>query len=307
MKTIRIIVLLLLGLPITGKGQSELYIAQDMVEDYRYSDAIAFYQKALDKKESKDAITGIANCYRILRQYPDAEKWYAKAYGKDKSDPQIAFELGMMLKANGRYDRAIQLFDRYVQLKPEDSLRANQQIAGCKAAPKWMENPGSVMIMNRRDMNSPYSEFGVIAMDPDEDLYVYSTNRKEEGSRKKDLATESNLPYFSLRGIRLNTIGMADQAFEYQIGASFPYHMATPSFTINKDTVFFTQTTVSHEYKEVLNRMEVFYSAQGESGWSKPEKIDYQRRQYSYGHPFVTDDGNRLFFYFRHARRYRRV
>ncbi|TXC82026.1 OmpA family protein [Luteibaculum oceani] len=291
--------LLLTAFVIGSCSKQNLYIAQDYQKDYKYADAITFYKKAVENNPSKEAVKGLAECYRILRDYPLAEVWYGKAYSMDNRNPEVVYQYAMMLKANGKYDEAISFFNAYKKVQPTDSLYANLQIKGCNMAAKWMEEPLDYELANRDDINSPYSEFGMQqAKENGETIYLLSTNRPGRVTEDFLLANENKDPYFEMLAVRLNDINKADQMYQYRVGENFPYHVATPSFSANYDTVFYTRTPISKERlsKEKLNQLEIYYSVKVDNQWSNPIPFPFNNEAFSTGHPFLTKDGKSLYF-----------
>lgn len=280
-------------------AKQNLYIAQDYKKEYRYVDAIPFYKKAIEKDPQKEAVIGLAECYKVLRDYDLASIWYGKAYAMDNRDAEVTYQYAMMLKANGNYEEATRFFGFYKTLQPTDSLFANQQIMGCKMAMKWLENPKDYSMDNRDDVNTSFSEFGMQQVTgADATEYLISTNRPGRSVETEPLARENKAPYFELLGARINDIGKVDQIYQYQIGKNFPYHVATPSFSANFDTVFYTRTPINTDVKtkEQLNQLEIFYSIKVDNIWSDPIAFPFNNEAFSTGHPFLSEDGNSLYF-----------
>ncbi len=276
--------------------KQNLYIAQDYQKEYKYADAITFYKKAIEKNPSKEAVVGLADSYRILRIYPMAELWYAKAYALDNRDAMVNYQYAMMLKANGKYEDAKQFFTYYKGLMPSDSLIANVQIEGCDKAMMWMENPNDYLVSNRDDINSGNSDFGMLALNDSDQTYLFSTNRPARVMEDGMLAKENKAPYFEILGARMNAAERFDQVYQYVVGKNFPFHIATPCFTANFDTIFYTQTPISEQEKEQLNRLEIFYSVKTGNTWSDPISFPHNRESHSSGHPFLSEDGKTLYF-----------
>ncbi len=276
--------------------KQSLYIAKDYQKDYKYADAITYYKKSLDKNPSSEGVKGLAECYRVLRNYPMAELWYGKAYAMNNRDGEVAYQYAMMLKANGKYEEAKQFFGYFKNLQPQDSSFANEQIAGCEQAMQWQESPKDYDMVNRDDVNSRYSEFGMQQIEMEgEETFVFSSNRPGRNA-EAGVAKENKAPYYELLGARMNDQERIDQIFQYRLGKNFPYHVATPTFTADYDTVYYTQTPVSKAEKESLNRLEIYYSVYNDSVWSDPMPFPYNNRAFSTGHPYLSEDGNTLYF-----------
>src|SRR5580700_2828163 len=80
-------------------------------KSYEYRDAITYYAKAY-KANSYDtgSLVHLADCYRILRDYDNAETYYAKAVALPGISAQTFFYYGEVLKSNGKIDEAKQQF-----------------------------------------------------------------------------------------------------------------------------------------------------------------------------------------------------
>ncbi|GAB4133887.1 MAG: OmpA family protein [Bacteroidia bacterium] len=80
----------------------------------------------------------IAQCYRELHDYDNAEVWYAQASAiPDDRFPDVLYWYGVALMNNGKYDLAIQQFEKYQEGKDPQSpehRRATRNIGGCLTA-----------------------------------------------------------------------------------------------------------------------------------------------------------------------------
>ncbi len=77
----------------------------------------------------------VAECYRMLHDYDNAELWYRQAiFLPDTRFPDTRFYYGVSLMNNGKYEAAIKQFDAYSEpLEPSDKQfqRATRCSAGC--------------------------------------------------------------------------------------------------------------------------------------------------------------------------------
>lgn len=77
----------------------------------------------------------IAECFRLLHDYDNAELWYAQAVSMpDKRFPDAVYWYGVTLQNNAKYDTAIVEFEKFQEGKDPESLeyrRATRNIGGC--------------------------------------------------------------------------------------------------------------------------------------------------------------------------------
>jgi tetratricopeptide (TPR) repeat protein len=59
------------------KAQYVLKLADEQYNLYNYTKAAELYLKAYKKESTLYTAEHLANCYRLTREYPEAEKWYA--------------------------------------------------------------------------------------------------------------------------------------------------------------------------------------------------------------------------------------
>lgn len=90
----------------------------------RYDSAIEYLERA-NKLKPDDYVTlvNLANAYFDSGKYKEAEKWYTTALGKQADDVNVRTDLGLtfMFRESPDYDRAIQEFQRSLQINPNHS------------------------------------------------------------------------------------------------------------------------------------------------------------------------------------------
>lgn len=289
--------LALLAISFSVFSQSEKYIALDLIDENRYAEAIEYFSKAIKKNASPESLAGLGECYKVLREYPKAERYYKRALAADKSNGAYAFEYGLMLKANGKYAEAITAFNTYKSLAGADSLAADTQLEGCEMGAQWMNSStDGFIVRNEEDVNTRYSDFGMMALNDKANHYFYSTNRKKR-TAVNQLSSEVQKPYFSIIDVELGVdSGEVSIIQAAAIANNYPYHIATPSFSVNQDTMFFTRVDIEQKNKEGLNYLEIHYAVKDSNGWSKPQAFTHNLKGFSTAHPWLHPNGNELFF-----------
>ena len=103
MKKVKTITLLLL-LIFVNTTFAQLKRANKYYDNYEYIKAIQLYKKAIKKKDNKDALEKIANCYRLTKQYKQAELSYADLIKLPGIAAINSFYYGTVLKNNGKIE-----------------------------------------------------------------------------------------------------------------------------------------------------------------------------------------------------------
>src|SRR5262245_39508761 len=86
----------------------------------RYADALLHAQQALAMDPAHaDALTLIGLVCIRSGQYVHAVEWIGRAIRQDPK-PDYLSNLGTALKQGGRLNEALQVFDKAIQLKPDD-------------------------------------------------------------------------------------------------------------------------------------------------------------------------------------------
>src|SRR5687767_12429290 len=91
-------------------------------EQNRYFKAIPYYINASKKQEhKKEANLKLADCYRKVNEYEKSESAYKNALATDPNvDPQVRYDYAGVLKANGKYDEALEQYNLYLKQKPNE-------------------------------------------------------------------------------------------------------------------------------------------------------------------------------------------
>lgn len=276
------------------KSQMQLFIANDYFKQHRYQKAIQFYVAAIKRKPTLEATQKLADCYRFVKDYPRAEFWYEKCLSFSESPSSNLLNYGQMLKINERYDKAKSVFERYSAIPGIDIKYAKLLSASCDSAALWSSQPGGVILKNRDDLNSVYSDFGVVPLS--NVAYVISTNRPTVQNRPGKLSKDLEQPYYKIALAELDSTGMAWNVSRFKFDNTSEYHQATPCFSKNLDTMYYTETRITRATKEKINRLGIYYSVRQNDKWAEPKAFAYNNNAYSVGHPFIANNGSEMYF-----------
>src|SRR5687768_3952628 len=106
------IVLLLLIAGITSQAQNTLKAANKLYDEFSFSKAIEVYEKYLEKhEETYEAVWKLADSYRRINRYEEAEKWYAKAVAYEEAEPVHKLHYAQILQVNRKYSEAVEWYN----------------------------------------------------------------------------------------------------------------------------------------------------------------------------------------------------
>lgn len=166
-----------------------------------YYSGIDFLSRYVVKKpKDLKAAFHLAECYRLSRDYENAEYWYDKVYTAEPTKFTLAlYYLGEMQKSRGKYTKAfhnLKTFRKeYKGQKDADIYRKLAQLSlkGCQVAPSIIDSPENVTFKHLgRDINMAHVEFSPMYMNDSTMLYAALKTDKITYYKKGD--STSRLP-----------------------------------------------------------------------------------------------------------------
>jgi len=260
-------------------------------KDYNYRQAISYYQKALSSNaDDTSALIHLAACYRILRDYDNAETYYAKAASMSHVSPMVYFYYGQVLKCNGKIDEAKQQFIKYAKARPSDSAAA-KEVRYCDRLKTKFYIAYPVSTIN--NINSSHTEFCPVIYN-DELIFI--------SDRQSDIVNMSN---------NNSTGGNFFKVFEakpthdgYETPKEFPiqvnktesrFNIGPVAFSADGNEIFFTEIA-SIRKNDFINQGKLFYCEKSGSGWGSPQPFPYNSDDYTVMDPCLSTDGKTLYF-----------
>lgn len=305
MKKISIILLYILFHQSPAEAQYIARRASQQQDLYHYTAAAALYEKAFKKKPTARNARAVATAYRQLRDYPNAEQWYAKLVSLQEKDASLAAEdmlnYAQALQQNAKYAEAKQQFMRCPQ-----SATTTRYIAACDSALAWMQQPKPVNIINAEELNSDYTDWGAMS---------YSNQLLWVSDRPDSAVSRPFLRFSNGHPIRTDQYGWtgnnylklyAGNALFDRRGVNSAYHTGMPAISPDGLELYFTRTRNIKKSRKFLQKddpytinVEMFMVKRetATSAWSDPVPFRYNNAlEYSVGDPFISKDGKRLYF-----------
>ncbi|MFN8712197.1 MAG: OmpA family protein [Bacteroidota bacterium] len=294
----RFTALLFMLLLAAGTLHAQFRRADRLLSSGEYLKAIDAYERGLRRHDNADAMERLANCYRIVHNYPKAEYWYARTIAaKPDVNPIVFLWYGSVLKMNGKPEDARKQFERFMTIKPDDE-RGKAEVKALSAMKVWMEDTRMYEVKTVPALNTEFSEFGVSFYS--KGLLIVS-DRGQRDLLNDENASASGNAYFAIYTLKYNRTG--DSA-NFGIPSKLPRricpdnHNGPASLTADNKLMAFNRVgrTVKLRSKKFVNRNKIFFSTNSLFGWSKPEPFLWNSDLYSCAHPALSADRQLLYF-----------
>ena len=297
-------------------AQYVLREADAQFELYNYERAAQLYTEAYQKKRTLRAAQGLAESYRLMRDFRQAASWYAILVETEGSKPEAIKWYAEMLRNNAKYSEAKDQYIRYGQSLKDAGPEQLTQIANwknsCDSAVKWMRSPKTISITNEKALNSPQADWAPVVYS---NGLLFTSDRtaegapraggarpflKFDGSKRPDRDTYGWTGNGYLRIYQRQGDGDGIVPFAMRTGSD--YHVGSPTFSADEREMYFTLTRIPKNMDRVKGapstiNIEIYSSRRDGEGWSEPEAFRYNNiQEWSVGDPFLSADGKTLFF-----------
>ena len=290
------------------KGQYVLKQANGKALLYNYSQAIPLYTKAYKKKKTIDAARGLAESFRLIKDYVFAESWYAKVVAFKEHTPEDKFHYAEVLMNNSKYAEAREVLQQYLLQKPGDAVAQNMH-KGCSNALDWLTNPMRGNLENIQALNTQWSDWSTAF---DNDKIIFASDRPYDSLRRAEFFRNSNIKKASytwtgesyLHLYESNGKDSADaKLLSRNINGDF--HSASASYTSANDAMYYAVTTLEKKKRSFLGKEDPYtlnieileYKKDTSGRWNRSAPFPFNAIfNYSVGDPWISADGKRLYF-----------
>lgn len=272
-------------------------VADKHAEVFDYPAMAKIYQGMADKGKADAAdLRRLAIAYKRMGRMDLAEGTYARLTGASQA-PQDMLDYAEVLRANGKYEQAVEWYGRYLAQNPDDAR-----------AQAYVQNPELFQRLERAEagtvrtvpINSPQADLGLAVLG---DLLIFSSARGEgvggRSAYKWDLEPYLNLYSAMLKGEHVESPMVMRKELNSR------YHDGTVSYDSLAHRLYFTRNNLHYGTKSLADNGElklgIYFSdvVEGQFGqkeWGVLIPFDHNDPQHNYGHPCVSHDGRRLYF-----------
>lgn len=300
---------MLLMFSTTGMAQKNLTKAKEAMDRFAYTEAIGYFEKYFVlHPPSSGNLRDISYCHLMMNNQKEAAKWLKRLSVKRDATAYDILIYARTLHSLGEYAEAIEHYQRYGVMKPEDKNTADAMISACNQAIEWIENPEHYEVENLMAVNSENSDFGLIAY---EDHYVFTSDRRNKPMyTDKEVHGWTGNPYYKL----YKTDQSKPNTGEILAQINGDFHTGPAVYDTDNKAMFFTRTRIVKQKQRptnpdptswmnppsndlYTNRLEIYIAHDENGNWSQAKPFEHNRaEEYSVGHPTLSPNGKILYF-----------
>ncbi len=280
------------GQPFSGENSNvdssrRLKRAREAFENKAYIKAVEIYQKLNSKGVLPDSdIKNLAQGYLELDNYVKAEEVYASLEEEDLNGEHL-FYYAQVLRYNKKYEKADQIMAQYSHQNLSDS-RGEQLKNSASLVEELVRNER--YIIDEVDFNSAYSDFAPVVQGG---ILYFTSARGINTIIKRETARERT-PYLNVFRVIPGYRSYSEPELFSPVFRS-AYHDGPLCFDLNGTELFLTRNESSNGGNE--NNLKIVHAVRDAAGkWQDPVELPFNDPSFSNGHPFLTQDGKRLWF-----------
>ena len=296
--------LLFLATSVAFAQSGKLKRAKQMMKDLDYVGSITLYNQILEGEDNSEAKINIAECYRKINDWVNAEFWYGQVVRLPEAQAIHKLYYGESLQRNGKCDLAKEWYEKYVKEAPDD-LRGQYLVKACDYEDELMTKNAGIYEVKHMDFNSNLDDFGPAIY---KNGVVFASER-DKGSAVKRQHSWTGNPFLELYYVDAKSVtGKSDTGcnFLYSRPEKFSstlnskYHDASVTFNNEQNQIFFTRNNYLNgktgKSDDGIVKLKVYFAKGNGSGWSDIESLPFNSEEYSTAHPTLSTDGKKLYF-----------
>ncbi|MEN2401318.1 OmpA family protein [Flavobacterium sp. MC2016-06] len=277
--------------------QSKVNSGDKKYDQYAYINAIKTYEKVANKGyKSEDMFKKLGNSYYFNSDFQGAAKWYGELFAMNTNlEPEYYYRYAQALKSTGDLVKANKILDEF-NAKFKNDNRGKLYKEDVNYLDQIKANSGRYKIENA-GINSKYSDYGSIVYN--NKIYFASARDTGNFSQRKHKWTGEYFTNIYDADINAEN-GSASKVNKFKSAINTKFHEATPVFTKDGKTVYFTRNNYDNGKKgksESKTTLIKIYKATLENDkWTNISELSINSNNYSTAHPALSPDEKTLYF-----------
>ncbi|MFT6748838.1 MAG: outer membrane protein OmpA-like peptidoglycan-associated protein [Flavobacterium sp.] len=294
-KTLYLLFFALITLQISAQ-KVQIAQADKDFEQYDYVDAIKTYERIFEKGyKSTNMLQKLGDSYYFKAELENAAKWYTELFALTQDvAPEYYYRYSQTLKAIKDYKKADQMLLKFNQISGNDT-RAKLAISQKDYLAEIKKNSGRYVIENA-SINSKYSDYGS-SYYKEKVVFTSARDTGSLASRKHNWTGES---FTNLYAADMAADGSLSNAKRFAKKINTKFHEATPVFTSDGKTVYFTRNnyTDGKEGKDDKRStlLKIYQATLDGNDWKEVKELPFNSDQYSTAHPALSADNKTMYF-----------
>jgi outer membrane protein OmpA-like peptidoglycan-associated protein len=280
-------------------------LADKLFERYEYFKSLNLYLP-LTYKNNPDirVLERVADCYRLINDYENAEAWYAQVVNNPKADIINTYYYAEVLLRNKKLEEAKKQYNLYYA-KTGNTGQLQFKLAVCDSAAKWIKEPSGFTIKNEKSLNTYYADWGLNYYGKTE--LIFTSDRLNSN---KNYNRTGNGFYQLYRSDKNNNITDIQININNTSFNNTDHHTGPIVINNTGDTAYITITTTvpksqlptdkkqkGRRQKLYTRRLQLMVAIKQNDVWSDLKNFPYNNiQQYSLGHATLSKNGSVIYF-----------
>lgn len=252
----------------------------------QYYKAIEPYKLAAKEKNDKArASYQIAECYRLINEFKQADLWYEKAIKAGSKESDLLSNQAGVLRALDKFDEASANYREMLEKNPDDE-RVKWDLETTILGSNWKRNPTKHDVKNMRVFNSSSSDYHIM-------LYrknaAFISSSREEATGKR-LFGRNGQKYSDIFETNVDSKGKWSKLVVIEGDVNTPQNEGTASVNAAGTAMFYSRCRTKR------GDCRIFFVQRQGGIWGESEEISIFDQSIRVAHPFLSADGTKLFF-----------
>lgn len=284
--------------------KAKLQRANKEFSRYNFNAAIPMYLEVLDKADLPEAKINLAECYRRINNWTEAEYWYGQVIQLPDAKPIYSLYYGKALQANNKCNEARKWFEEYSRKVPDD-IRGVLLAQACTQdeLERLVNKCNNCYEVQAVPFNTKYDDFAPMFVD---DGLVFASER-DEGGLIERTHEWTGYPFLELYFTQIDTLDAVNYEYsyekqpkEYKTRLNTKFHDGPVTFSKDESRVFITRNNFFERKKETddegITRLKVFVGTKNGKNWDNLEGLNFNSDEYSVAHATFSEDRQTLYF-----------
>jgi len=226
----------------------------------------------------------IAECYRRMNKIDESQKWYLQAEGAGYTEFDLYYGYGCTQLLKGDYAGAKESFQKARDLNPSDQ-RTELKLASCDTYEIFGKTNKQYEVKPVTNLNTRGSEYGLAFFG---DKLIYASTGIP--SAKKAISERTGLPFSDLYMASPDSRSLYGKVEKLDAFKEDKGNEGTFCYDAKTNQLYCTRCE-ANEKNCYIAKVEIKNGKYKEVG-----KLKLGNQTYGIGHPYITDDGKRIFF-----------
>lgn len=276
--------------------KAKIAAADKKYSSYAYIDAIQTYERLAEKGyQSVEMFEKLGNAYYFNSDFEKAAQSYEKLYQlQSELAPEYFYRYAQSLKATGKEKEAATILAKF-ENKSSDDSRSKRLKNNTDYLEDIKANVGIYTIENA-GINSKYSDYGSTIVD---NKLIFTSARDTGGvGQRKHAWTGEHFTNLYAAGVNGELIPSNPVRYDANVNSKF--HEATPVFTKDGNTMYFTRNNYLDGKKgkdaNKVTLLKIYKATLVNNRWTNVTELPFNSNNFSTAHPALSPDEQTLYF-----------